>query len=67
MAIVASHWDRLFDEGMVDGLVNLVGNVTRSIGISLRVVQAGRLRQYVMWIAVCVVVLFGVLFTSLPR
>lgn len=64
---LVSRWDRLFDESMVDGLVNLVGNVTRSIGFSLRVVQTGRLRQYVMWIAVGVVVLFGVLFTSLPR
>jgi len=67
VTLVVSHWDRLFDEGMVDGLVNMVGNVTRSIGMSLRVVQTGQLRQYVMWIAVCVVVLFGVLFTSLPR
>lgn len=64
---LVSRWDRLFDESMVDGLVNLVGNATRSIGFSLRVVQTGRLRQYVMWIAVGVVVLFGVLFTSLPR
>lgn len=64
---LVSRWDRLFDESMVDGLVNLVGNTTRSIGVSLRVVQTGRLRQYVMWIAVGVVVLFGVLFTSLPR
>jgi proton-translocating NADH-quinone oxidoreductase chain L len=62
-----SHWDRKFDEGMVDGLVNLVGNVTRSVGMSLRVVQTGRLRQYVMWIAVGVVVLFGVLFTTVPK
>jgi NADH-quinone oxidoreductase subunit L len=67
VTVLVAHWDRLFDEGMVDGLVNMVGNVTRSIGMSLRVVQTGRLRQYVMWIAVCVVVLFGVLFTSLPR
>ncbi|MBS0202043.1 MAG: NADH-quinone oxidoreductase subunit L [Planctomycetes bacterium] len=67
ITMVVSRWDRLFDENMVDGLVNMVGNVTRSIGYSLRVVQTGRLRQYVMWIAVGVVVLFGVLFTSMPR
>jgi NADH-quinone oxidoreductase subunit L len=66
-ALIASRWDRMFDEGMVDGLVNLVGNVFRNMGSSLRVVQTGLLRQYVMWIAVGVVVLFGVLFTSLPR
>ena len=62
-----AQWDRKFDEGMVDGLVNLVGNVTRSVGMSLRVVQTGRLRQYVMWVAVGVVVLFAVLITATPR
>lgn len=67
LTLLTSRWDRLFDENMVDGLVNMVGNVTRSMGYSLRVVQSGRLRQYVMWIAVGIVVLFGVLFTSLPR
>lgn len=67
VTVLFSKWDRLFDETMVDGLVNLVGNVTHSVGVSLRVVQTGRLRQYVMWIAVGVVVLFGLLFTSLPK
>ena len=67
LTMVVSRWDRMFDEGMVDGLVNMVGSVTRSMGNSLRVVQTGRLRQYVMWIAVGVVVLFGLLFTTVPR
>ena len=67
ITVVTSLWDRKFDEGMVDGLVNLVGNVTRSVGMSLRVVQTGRLRQYVMLIAVGVVVLFGVLFITVPK
>ena len=67
ITLVTSLWDRKFDEGMVDGLVNLVGNVTRSVGMSLRVVQTGRLRQYVMLIAVGVVVLFGVLFITVPK
>lgn len=67
ITLVVSKWDRLFDENMVDGLVNMVGSTTRSVGYSLKVVQTGRLRQYVMWIAVGVVVLFGLLFTSLPK
>jgi NADH-quinone oxidoreductase subunit L len=62
-----SKWDRWFDEGMVDGLVNLVASATHSVGASLRVVQTGRLRQYVMWIAVGVVVLFAALFSALPK
>lgn len=67
ITVVVSKWERTFDEGMVDGLVNLVGNSTTNFGRSLRVVQTGRLRQYVMWIAVGVVVLFAALFTALPK
>ena len=67
MTVLASKWDRLFDETFVDGLVNLVGNVTFNMGSSLKVIQTGRLRQYVMWIAVGVIVLFGALFTTIPK
>ena len=57
----------MFDETMVDGLVNLVGTVTYSVGTSLKAVQTGRLRQYIMWIGVGVVVLFGALFSVIPK
>lgn len=67
ITVVVSKWERTFDEGMVDGLVNLVGSSTTNFGRSLRVIQTGRLRQYVMWIAVGVVVLFVALFTALPK
>jgi len=67
LMVMVSTWDRWFDERMVDGLVNLIGQVTGQAGRSLRVVQTGRLRQYVMWIAVGVVVLFAALFTTLPK
>jgi NADH-quinone oxidoreductase subunit L len=67
ITIVVSRWERMFDEGMIDGLVNLVGNTTVQVGRSLRIVQTGQLRQYVMWIAVGVVVLFAALFTTLPK
>ncbi len=60
-----SKWDRLFDETMIDGFVNLVGNVTYVAGRSLRVVQTGRLRQYVMGIACGVLVLFVAVFVAL--
>ena len=59
--------DRKFDEGIVDGLVNLLGNVTRSVGLSLSVFQTGRVRQYVMFIAVGVVALFALLFAFMPK
>jgi len=67
VTVFVSKWDRKFDETMIDGLVNLVGNVTYSIGASLKAVQTGQLRQYVMWIGVGVVVLFSALFTVIPK
>ncbi|MBX3438690.1 MAG: NADH-quinone oxidoreductase subunit L [Planctomycetaceae bacterium] len=65
--VMTSNWDRKFDETMVDGLVNLVGNATYSVGRSLRTVQTGRLRQYVMFIAVGVLGLFVLMFMFFPR
>lgn len=54
-AMVFADFDRRFDEQIVDGLVNLVSDVTFATGRSLRVVQTGQLRQYVMFIVVGVV------------
>ncbi|MEX2288417.1 MAG: NADH-quinone oxidoreductase subunit L [Planctomycetaceae bacterium] len=67
VGIDVSRWDRKFDENVVDGLVNLVGDVTFSVGRSLRAVQTGRLRQYIMFIALGVMVLFLLLFMFFPR
>lgn len=66
LMIFVSKWDRLFDEHLVDGFVNLLGNTTFAVGRSLRVFQTGRLRQYVMFIVVGVVALFAILFTTFP-
>lgn len=66
-AVWVSSWDRKFDESIIDGLVNVIGNVTRSVGYSLSVFQTGRLRQYVMFIAVSVVALFALLFAFMPK
>jgi NADH-quinone oxidoreductase subunit L len=65
-AVVVARWDRVFDESVVDGFVNLIGNSTFSVGKSLQAVQTGRLRQYVMFIVVGVVALFAILFTTFP-
>ena len=46
--------DRLF----VDGLVNLTARGTYAVGLRLRAVQTGNVRQYVMLIAVGTVALF---------
>jgi NADH-quinone oxidoreductase subunit L len=55
LTVLASHWDRVFDEQIVDGLVNWVADVTFATGSVLRFLQTGRLRQYVMFIVVGVV------------
>ncbi len=67
MGIVVSKWDRKFDEGVIDGIVNLMGNSTYSLGMSLRNVQTGKIRQYVTFIAVSVVTLFVLLFALYPK
>ncbi len=67
MGIAVSKWDRKFDEGVIDGIVNLMGNSTYSLGISLRNVQTGKIRQYVTFIAVSVVTLFVLLFALYPK
>lgn len=66
-AIGISAWDRKFDENVVDRLVNAVGEAVFAIGRSFRHVQTGRLRQYIMFIAVSVVMLFFVLFAYMPK
>ena len=47
--------------------MTLLGNATWSAGNWLKVLQTGRLRQYVMFIVAGVVALFGVLLATFPR
>jgi NADH-quinone oxidoreductase subunit L len=54
----ADRWDLIADRTIVDGLANLLANWTYSLGLSLRAVQTGRIRQYVMFIVVGAVVIF---------
>jgi NADH-quinone oxidoreductase subunit L len=67
MGIAVSKWDRKFDEGVIDGIVNLMGSSTYSLGLGLRNLQTGRIRQYVTFIAVSVVTLFVLLFALYPK
>ena len=55
------------DERLVDRIVNICGEVTYATGRSLKGIQTGRLRQYVMFIALGVVSLFVLVFAFLPR
>ncbi len=67
LMIWVSKWDRLFDELVIDGFVNTLGNTTQSIGQTFRYLQTGKLRQYVMFIAMGVIALFVVIFALFPK
>ncbi len=44
-----------FDNGVIDGLANLLGNTTYKVGVSLRNMQTGYLRSYVLFLVLAVV------------
>ncbi len=67
LTLKTAQFDRSFDERVVDRLVNLCAEVTYATGRSLKGIQTGRLRQYVMFIALGVVSLFVLVFAFLPR
>ncbi len=67
LGVTTSRLDRLFDEGVVDGAVNLIADVIHECGATLRLLQTGRLRQYVLFIAVSVVTLFVMLYIFFPK
>ncbi|MFN9368972.1 MAG: NADH-quinone oxidoreductase subunit L [Planctomycetia bacterium] len=50
--------DAWIDRTVVDGFVNATANATWTAGLELKKLQTGRLRQYVMFIAVGTVALF---------
>ncbi len=60
-----SNIDDMIDRYLVDGLVNLLAHWTFATGRSLRSVQTGKLRQYVMFIVVGAVALTIVIKWSL--
>ncbi|QEH32897.1 NADH-quinone oxidoreductase subunit L [Aquisphaera giovannonii] len=57
-----SRFDGFFDRVGVDGLVNLVGQVTYLLGDRGRMLQTGKLRNYLMFLAAALVGLFATVF-----
>ncbi len=53
-----STFDDFIDRWFVDGAVNVTAHWIHSVGLSLRGVQTGRIRQYVMFVVVGTVGLF---------
>lgn len=60
-ALWVSKWDGLFDNRIVDGSVNLVGAVIYGVGVRLRNVQTGFLRNYVLFLILAAIGIFLVL------
>jgi NADH:ubiquinone oxidoreductase subunit 5 (subunit L)/multisubunit Na+/H+ antiporter MnhA subunit len=54
----SNKWDLIADRTLVDGLANLAANWTYSLGLSLRAIQTGRIRQYVVFIVVGAIAIF---------
>jgi proton-translocating NADH-quinone oxidoreductase chain L len=55
---LCSRLDDWFDRHVVDRLIDRLAQVTYGVGIRLRRLQTGNVRQYVMWLAVGTVALF---------
>ena len=53
-----AKWDGRFDNGVVDGLVNLVGRSVYGVGGWLRSVQTGYVRSYVLFLVLAAVGVF---------
>src|SRR5207245_7902181 len=55
---ISARFDGRFDNSVIDGMVNLVGNVTYAIGGWLRGAQTGFIRSYILFLALAAIVLF---------
>ena len=55
---VSTLWEKFIDQGLVDGTINKLAEWTHAFGLSLRGVQTGKLRQYVLFIVVGTVAAF---------
>ena len=55
-------WEYIADQIVVDGFVNVFAGWTYNLAVTLRQVQTGRLRQYVMFIVLGAIAVFVVVF-----
>ncbi|HEX6985434.1 MAG TPA: proton-conducting transporter membrane subunit, partial [Planctomycetaceae bacterium] len=67
LTVALARLDRTIDERVVDGFVNRLAEATYATGRSLRHVQTGRLRQYVMALAAAAVILFALAVVLIPK
>jgi hypothetical protein len=59
LTVWTSKLDGLFDNYVVDGLVNVIGDSIFGIGAWLRVFQTGLIRNYVLFLAIAAVAVFA--------
>ena len=57
----AFAWDRIVDRGIIDGSLNLFAGWVWSIGTFFHKLESGRLRQYIVYLAVGFLALFVVI------
>jgi NADH:ubiquinone oxidoreductase subunit 5 (subunit L)/multisubunit Na+/H+ antiporter MnhA subunit len=62
VAWFARAWEFIGDQVAVDGFVNLFAAWTYNLAVTLRQVQTGRIRQYVMFIVLGAIAVFVVVF-----
>jgi NADH-quinone oxidoreductase subunit L len=61
LVALVSRIDDWFDRLFVDGLVNLIARWTYDLGLRLRALQTGNIRQYVAWLAAGAVALYVIM------
>ncbi len=59
--VEVAKWDGRFDLGIIDGIANLIARVAYAVGGSLRTVQTGYLRSYVLFLVLAAVGIFAAL------
>jgi NADH-quinone oxidoreductase subunit L len=53
---------KVIDIGLIDGIVNGVGSVSRAIGDTVRQTQSGNTRSYAVWVLMGAIVVFAIIF-----
>ena len=59
--IISRWWTWISDQTIVDGGVDGLASWTYALGVKLRQVQTGRLRQYVVFIVVGAIAIFVIM------
>ena len=61
VVVVSRWWTWISDQTIVEGTVNGLARCTYALGVKLRLVQTGRLRQYVVFIVVGAIAIFVIM------